>query len=249
MEIPPERVFRAQKMMIDTCNRAGTPVIVATQMLESMTSNPRPTRAECSDVANAVLDGCDAVMLSGETAGGKFPREAVSIMARTCVEAEAEIDFQKAYGAIHAAVRGHGETLGIVESTVSACVQAAVDAGAKAVVVLARTGATAQLFSKYKLPMPVIVVTCFDYVARQCVALIPGCQAVHTPQYTNYGYNNAAGDDEAKMVAEGTKLCINQILAARPEVAPQRSTEPAREESSHVTDWLNNAQAPSTRPR
>ena len=73
------------------------------------------------------------------------------------------------------------------------------------VVVLARTGATAQLFSKYKLPMPVIVVTCFDYVARQCVALIPGCQAVHTPQYTNYGYNNAAGDDEAKMVAEGTK--------------------------------------------
>ena len=70
---------------------------------------------------------------------------------------------------------------------------------------LARTGATAQLFSKYKLPMPVIVVTCFDYVARQCVALIPGCQAVHTPQYTNYGYNNAAGDDEAQMVAEGTK--------------------------------------------
>ena len=64
--------------------------------------------------------------------------------------------------------------------------------------------------------MPVIVVTCFDYVARQCVALIPGCQAVHTPQYTNYGYNNAAGDDESKMVAEGTKLCINQILAARP---------------------------------
>ena len=102
-------------------------------------------------------------------------------------------------------MRGHGETLGIVESTVSACVQAAVDAGAKAVVVLARTGATAQLFSKYKLPMPVIVVTCFDYVARQSVALIPGCQAVHTPQYTNYGYNNAAGDDESQMVAEGTK--------------------------------------------
>ena len=180
MEIPPERVFREQKMMISKCRAAGKPCVVATQMLESMINNPRPTRAECSDVANAVLDGCDAVMLSGETAGGKFPREAVSIMARTCVEAEAEIDFQKAYGAIHAAVRGHGETLGIVESTVSACVQAAVDAGAKAVVVLARTGATAQLFSKYKLPMPVIVVTCFDYVARQCVALIPGCQAVHT---------------------------------------------------------------------
>ena len=180
VEIGDAEVPGVQKRLISESRAHNTVVITATQMMQSMVSSPQPTRAEVSDVSNAVLDGTDAVMLSGETAGGKFPREAVSIMARTCVEAEAEIDFQKAYGAIHAAVRGHGETLGIVESTVSACVQAAVDAGAKAVVVLARTGATAQLFSKYKLPMPVIVVTCFDYVARQCVALIPGCQAVHT---------------------------------------------------------------------
>eukprot|EP00629_Pelagomonadales_sp_RCC1024_P003216 CAMPEP_0119273384 /NCGR_PEP_ID=MMETSP1329-20130426/10158_1 /TAXON_ID=114041 /ORGANISM="Genus nov. species nov., Strain RCC1024" /LENGTH=517 /DNA_ID=CAMNT_0007273585 /DNA_START=59 /DNA_END=1612 /DNA_ORIENTATION=- len=205
MEIPPERVFREQKSMIDVCNAAGKPVIVATQMLESMCSNPRPTRAECSDVANAVLDGCDAVMLSGETAGGKFPREAVAIMARTVVEAEQEVDFAKAYARIHAAAR-NGKTVSVVEATVAAATQAGVDSGAKAIIVLAKTGATAQLFSKYKCPIPIIVVTPDGHVARQSVGLIPGCQPVHTPALTNFGYNNAAGDDENAMVAAGCKF-------------------------------------------
>eukprot|EP00959_Pyramimonas_sp_CCMP1952_P204360 4273955-Pyramimonas_sp.AAC.1 len=144
-----------QKRMIERCNVVGKPVITATQMLESMTMNPRPTRAEATDVANAVLDGTDCVMLSGETAAGPYPVEAVKVMASICSEAEAFIDYPAAFQCL---IKQVPIPMSIQESLASSSVRAAQKVMAKLIIVLSTTGFTARLVAKYKPPMPVLVV-------------------------------------------------------------------------------------------
>lgn len=154
VELPPEDVPILQKVIIRKCNHAGKPVIVATQMLESMIHNPTPTRAEASDVANAVLDGCDAVMLSGETSVGSYPLEAVRIMDRIISKVESEsIDRLHPLDRHDATVEGRPDALGR-----AACVLAE-QMRAAAIVAVTRSGQTARIISHYRPGPKIIAIT------------------------------------------------------------------------------------------
>nr|AIT70035.1 pyruvate kinase [Gloiopeltis furcata] len=165
VEIPIEKVSVAQKMMISKCNVAGKPVITATQMLDSMIKNPRPTRAETTDVANAVFDGSDCVMLSGETAKGDYPIEAVTTMVDICREAERMLDYQYVFRSLRSHHRETG--MSVPETITSSAVKTAYDLSAAIIICLTETGNTARLICKYRPVSPVICVTSNETTARQ----------------------------------------------------------------------------------
>ena len=165
VELPPEAVPIAQKKILNAANRWGKFGITATQMLESMTTNSRPTRAEASDVANAIFDGSDAVMLSGETASGRYPVEAVQMMSRIAIAAEANRHIE--HSETRAPFRKTSETDEFTDSLAGAANYAAEQLDAKFVVVFTQTGFAAQLMSKFRPKAPIIALTPSSWVARR----------------------------------------------------------------------------------
>jgi pyruvate kinase len=162
VEIPLEEVPTVQKRLIDQCVKMGKPVITATQMLDSMIRNPRPTRAEVSDVANAIHDGTSAVMLSGETASGKYPVESVRTMARAAVATESSIDYWEAF---------RRDIFYLEDNTPNAISHAAcmtaMDLGARAIAVMTYSGNSARLMSRFRPECPIIATTVSERSVRQ----------------------------------------------------------------------------------
>jgi pyruvate kinase len=168
-----------QKQLIRKCNAVGKPVITATQMLESMIYNPRPTRAEASDVANAILDGTDAIMLSGETASGKYPLEAVKTMAEIAVRVEQELSQDE--GSV---MRGFNVPCSTTDAISHATVQIAHELKAAAIITPTESGYTPQMVSKYRPRVPIIAITPNIRCLRQ-LQLLWGVFPLYDRRYPN----------------------------------------------------------------
>ncbi|BAZ04867.1 pyruvate kinase [Calothrix sp. NIES-3974] len=198
VELPAEDVPVLQKRLIATANRLGIPIITATQMLDSMVNNPRPTRAEVSDVANAILDGTDAVMLSNETAVGKYPEEAVATMARIAERIEQEMAQNSDRHAV--------DTRRSIPNAISQAVgQIAEQLGASAIMSLTQSGATARNVSKFRPRTPILAVTPHVSVARQ-LQMVWGVQPLLVLDFPSTGqtFKTALGVAlERNLVAEG----------------------------------------------
>lgn len=161
VEIPAEDVPLVQKEIIEKCNKAGKPVIVATQMLESMTNNPRPTRAEASDVANAILDGTDAIMLSGETASGDYPVEAVQTMNTIARRIESSLKYDSIFVA-----KGFERQENKTDAIAHATVQMAYELDAAAIITPTESGYTTKVVSKYRPKAAIVAFAANEKTAR-----------------------------------------------------------------------------------
>ena len=172
VEIPTEEVPVIQKMLIQKCNQAAKPVITATQMLESMIVNPRPTRAEASDIANAIMDGTDAIMLSGETAAGKYPIEAVKMMNKIAVHTEKSLNYEKMF-----LTKGIATNISSTNAISHATVQIAQELHAAAILTVSASGYTPRMISKYRPNAPIICVTPYQKTRRR-VQLLRGVKTI-----------------------------------------------------------------------
>lgn len=179
VEVPMEEVPVIQKKMIKKAVAAGKHVITATQMLESMTKNPRPTRAETTDVANAIYDGTTAIMLSGESANGAYPVEAVKTMAKIAMRAEADIDYNSRFLRYNFE---NGET--ITNAISRACCSTAMDLKASAIITVTMSGFTAGMISRYKPSCPIIACAVEEQVCRQ-TNMMWGVKPLHIRKWDN----------------------------------------------------------------
>lgn len=205
VEIPTEEIPLAQKEMIKKCNKAGKPVITATQMLDSMIRNPRPTRAEVTDVANAIFDGTDAIMLSGETAAGKYPIDAVKVMANIAKRAEASIDYHNLLK-----TKSIEREISVTDAISHATCTTAADLDASAILTATSSGYTTRMVSKFRPSAPIIAATTKESVRRR-LSLIWGVQSILTEQLQstddiiNISVQKAL---EAKLINNGDLIVI-----------------------------------------
>lgn len=162
VELPEEEVPIAQKMIIRKVYEAGKQVITATQMLDSMVKNPRPTRAETADVANAIYDGTSAIMLSGETAAGKFPVESLAMMVRIAERTEQDIDYKKRFF-----VRDRESNPDVTDAICHATCTTAYDLNSSAIIVVTKSGRSARMISRYRPACDIIGCGTSEMVCRQ----------------------------------------------------------------------------------
>jgi pyruvate kinase len=198
LEMPIQEVPLIQKEIIKKANRAGKPVITATQMLESMIWNPRPTRAEVADIANAVFDGTDALMLSGETAVGKYPVQAARMMAEVALATEDKIDYIELFKRRPVRLRDD-----VHEAMAHAACQTALEIGANVIICCTRSGQTARLVSKFRPHANIAVASPYENVLQQSVLL-----------WGTYPIKIELAEDTDEMIDQAKKATLESGLAS-----------------------------------